>query len=432
MKKIVLGLFICMFSGSVFAQNMASENVFFTLEECLAHAFGNNYNYLSQLLSEETKEDSYEQAKRDRLPNLNASVSESWNNSKGVASSFGGNVGLSTGVTLYQGGTIDNTIAQAKLSMEQSKYQTTQYENDLTIQILQAFLSVLGNEELLKIQDAVLKTSEEQLSQGEKQFRVGKILESDYLMLEAQYASDKNNIVDTEITRDNSLLSLKRLLSMDPDVNLKIIYPDTSTVQRMALIPNRNSVIERAMATLPDLNISRYNVDIAQVGVKLSQAGYYPTVSLNGNIGANHRDFNNLGNDFSNSLNESISLSVSIPIFDKGRTKSRVTQSKISLLQAEYNREQTELNTRQTLIQEYQNVVSAYSRFQATEVKHNAYQKTYEVYSARFNAGSITAVELLQQQNNYINVLNDYIQSKYGFILKRKILDVYMGEKITM
>ncbi|GHT28032.1 transporter [Bacteroidia bacterium] len=421
-----------MFSGSVFAQNMASENVFFTLEECLAHAFGNNYNYLSQLLSEETKEDSYEQAKRDRLPNLNASVSESWNNSKGVASSFGGNVGLSTGVTLYQGGTIDNTIAQAKLSMEQSKYQTTQYENDLTIQILQAFLSVLGNEELLKIQDAVLKTSEEQLSQGEKQFRVGKILESDYLMLEAQYASDKNNIVDTEITRDNSLLSLKRLLSMDPDVNLKIIYPDTSTVQRMALIPNRNSVIERAMATLPDLNISRYNVDIAQVGVKLSQAGYYPTVSLNGNIGANHRDFNNLGNDFSNSLNESISLSVSIPIFDKGRTKSRVTQSKISLLQAEYNREQTELNTRQTLIQEYQNVVSAYSRFQATEVKHNAYQKTYEVYSARFNAGSITAVELLQQQNNYINVLNDYIQSKYGFILKRKILDVYMGEKITM
>jgi outer membrane protein len=238
--------------------------------------------------------------------------------------------------------------------------------------------------------------------------------------------------VDTEITRDNSLLSLKRLLSMDPDINLKIIYPDTSTIQRMALIPNQSHVIERAMATLPDLNISRYNVDIAQVGVKLSQAGYYPTVSLNGNIGTNHRDFNNLGNDFSNGLNESISLSVSIPIFDKGRTKSRVTQSKISLLQAEYTQKQTELNTRQTLIQEYQNVVSAYSRFQATEVKHNAYQKTYEVYSARFNAGSITAVELLQQQNNYINVLNDYIQSKYGFILKRKILDVYMGERITM
>jgi outer membrane protein len=431
MKKIVLGLLICMFHGSVFAQNTTSGNVFFTLEECLAYAFGNNYNYLSQLLSEETKEDSYEQAKRDRLPNLNASVGESWSNSK-MSSSFGGNVGLSTGVTLYQGGSIDNTIAQAKLSMEQSKYQTTQYENDMTIQILQAFLSVLGNEELLKIQDAVLKASEEQLSQGDKQFRVGKILESDYLMLEAQYASDKNNIVDTEITRDNSLLSLKRLLSMDPDVNLKIVYPDTSTVRRMALIPNQSNVIERAMATLPDLNISQYNVDIAQIGVKLSQAGYYPTISLNGNIGTNHRDFSNLGNDFSNGLNESISLSVSIPIFDKGRTKSRVTQSKISLLQAEYNQKQTELNTRQTLIQEYQNVVSAYSRFQASEVKHNAYQKTYEVYSARFNAGSITAVELLQQQNNYINVLNDYIQSKYGFILKRKILDVYMGERITM
>jgi hypothetical protein len=38
----------------------------------------------------------------------------------------------------------------------------------------------------------------------------------------------------------------------------------------------------------------------------------------------------------------------------------------------------------------------------------------------------------LQQQNNYINVLNDYIQSKYGFMLKRKVLDVYMGNTVTL
>ena len=49
-----------------------------------------------------------------------------------------------------------------------------------------------------------------------------------------------------------------------------------------------------------------------------------------------------------------------------------------------------------------------------------------------FSAGSITAVELLQQQNNYISAMNDYIQSKYTFMLQRKVLDVYMGEEITM
>jgi outer membrane protein TolC len=50
----------------------------------------------------------------------------------------------------------------------------------------------------------------------------------------------------------------------------------------------------------------------------------------------------------------------------------------------------------------------------------------------KFEQGAITAVELLQQQNNYISAMNDYVQSKYGFMLKRKVLDVYMGEPVRM
>jgi len=41
-------------------------------------------------------------------------------------------------------------------------------------------------------------------------------------------------------------------------------------------------------------------------------------------------------------------------------------------------------------------------------------------------------VELLQQQNNYLNALNSYIQNKYSLLMKRKILDIYMGKNITL
>ncbi len=433
MKKIVLGFIICFTAGVIQAQEPAPAVHRFTLEQCLDYALGNNYNRLSMKLTEEAKEDSYDQSKKERLPNLNASLGETLSSSKSNSSSWNGNYGVSAGVTLYQGGNISNTIEQNKLVMEQSKHQTSQYENELTVQVLQSFLSVLGNEELLKFQHAVLTASEEQLKQGKEQLRVKKILESDYLMLEAQYASDQNNIVDTEISRDNSLLTLKSLLSMDPEENLQIIYPDTTALQSMALLPQRDYAMEQAMTTMPDLKISQYNVDIAQVGIKLSKSGYLPTISLNGSVGTGHNyDYSAFGTQLSNNLNEQIGLSISIPIFDKGRTKSKVTQSKIALQQAEYDQKQTELNVRQTLMQEYQDVVSALSKFKASDVKQNAYLKTFEVYRHQFNAGAITAVDLLQQQNNYISALNEYIQSKYGFMLKRKILDVYMGEKISM
>jgi outer membrane protein len=131
-------------------------------------------------------------------------------------------------------------------------------------------------------------------------------------------------------------------------------------------------------------------------------------------------------------LNEQIGISLSIPIYDNSRTKSRITQSKIALQQAELDKKQTELDILQSVTTDYQNVVAAYNKYHTTDVKQNAYSKTFEVYRAQFHAGAITAVDLLQQQNNYITALNDYIQSKYEFMLKRKILDVYMGNDVTM
>ena len=343
-----------------------------------------------------------------------------------------GNYGLSTGVTLYQGGSISNTIEQNKLKMEQSSYRTSQYENTLAIQILQAFLSVLGNEELLKYQYAVVNASEEQAKQGKFQFEAGQILESDFLLLEAQYAGDKNNITDTQITIENSLLTLKSLLSMDPLENIQIVYPDTTALSEMSFIPSREYVLDRAKNTLPDFKISQYNVDIASMGTKLAKSSYFPTVNLYGNAGTGHNDYANFGQQLSDRVNAQVGVSLSIPIYDNSRTKSKVTQSRIALRQAELDKKQTELDIIQNVTTEYQDVISTYNKYQTTNIKQNAYRKTFEAYQAKFNVGAITAVNLLQQQNNYISALNDYIQSKYGFMLKRKILDIYMGEPIKL
>ena len=84
------------------------------------------------------------------------------------------------------------------------------------------------------------------------------------------------------------------------------------------------------------------------------------------------------------------------------------------------------------MVQAYRNVVSAYNAFKVSEVKENAYGKSFEAYNTQYRYGKITTVELLQQQNNYLNALNTYIQNKYSLLMKRKILDVYMGKKITL
>lgn len=203
-------VFLC---GSLFAQETKSYQ--FTLENCIRFAFANSNERKSMELSGETQQVSYEQSKRQRLPNLSASVGENFsNNANGWSAS--GNVGLGSSVVIYQGGNIRNTIEQNRLNKERTDMQLEKYDDQLVMQILQSFLTVLGNNELLKYQTEVLKTSKEQFNQGQVKYNVGSILESDLLLLEAQYYSDSNNVVDTRIDRDNNLRALKVLLSMDP------------------------------------------------------------------------------------------------------------------------------------------------------------------------------------------------------------------------
>lgn len=432
----MLLLGIALWSFQMLNAQLDTSVYYFTLEDCLKYALENSYDRQTMKLTEEATQSKYKFSKQERLPNVALSLGEgyAYGSSGGAekSSTWSGNYSLSTGIVISQGGSINNTIKQNLLQMEQAGFKTEQFENELSVQILQAFLSALGYQELIRVQESILEATEEQLKQGENQLRLGQILESDYLLLQAQYASDKNNIVDSRINRENSLLSLKSLLSMEPTATLNIIYPDTSAIEAMMILPTEEQAIERAMNSLPSLKVSQYDIEIAKLGIKLAKASYYPSINLSASIGTGHSNFDAFGNQLDNRLNESVNISLSLPIYNRGRTKSNVVQNKIQLQQAELGQLQTELNVRQNVIQQYQNVLGAMSKYEATDVKHNAYYKTYLSYKSRFNVGDITPVDLLQQQNNYITVLNEYIQSKYGFMLKRKILDIYIGEVIKM
>ncbi|MDR2039497.1 MAG: TolC family protein [Bacteroidales bacterium] len=434
MKNILLSFMIGLLPVfSITAQQPLGEAVKMSLEECIEYALDNNYNRQSIELDESVRENAYHQSKMERLPNLSANLSENLNHTQNRSATWDGSYGVSANVTLFQGGQINATIEKNRLSYEQAGLKTTQYDNTLIINILQSFLTTIGNEELLNYQRSLVTASEAQVEQGEARLAAGEILESDFLLLKAQLASDSNNVLETTINRDNSLMSLKNLLSMDLDIPLELIYPDTERIDLLKHLPAEDAVLEQAMTSMPDIEISNYNVEIAQAGLRISRSAYYPTLSLNGSIGSGHQqNFNQYGTQLSDRFNQQAGLTLSIPIFNKGKTKANVTQSRIALEQAELAQKQTTLDLQQTIIGEYRNVMASISKYESSEIREEAYLRSFETYTQKYNAGSITTVELLQQQNNYISAMNDYIQSKYGFLLKRKMLDVYLGEPVNM
>lgn len=420
-----------MLSCAMMAQESAAYQ--FTFEDCIRFAFANSYERKSMQLTGKSLEATYEQSKLQRLPNLSASFGQNIsNNENGWSSS--GNVGVGTSVTIYQGGQINNTIEQNRLNLERNEVQMERYDNQTIAQILQSFLTILGNQERLKYLLDVLKTSGEQLRQGQSKYQVGLILESDYLLLEAQYYSDSNNVVDTRINIENNLLDLKVLLSMDPTDQLEIISPDTDNLDELkASLPSEEEALSLAMAYMPDIRMGDYDIKIAEKSVSMAKGNYLPSISANANIGMGVFSFDGTGmKQWCSKPTESAGISVNIPIFNRGATKANVKKSQIALEQSRLDYEQTQLAVRQTVVQAYRDVISAYNAFKVSEVKENAYNKSFDAYNIQYRYGKITTVELLQQQNNYLNALNTYLQNKYSLLMKRKILDIYMGKSISL
>ena len=403
----------------VYAQDNTSEKKSFTLEECLQYAESNNFSIQSSSINISTSELSYKQAKMNIAPSVSASATQGFNFGNYEKSvGWNGNYGISAGMTLFNGLSNANKIKQNKLNVEQSQLSLESSKNNIRVAVIQAFLAIMMNEELLGYQQQVLTASREQMEQGRQQLDVGQILESDYKMLQAQYTSDLYNIENTKNNIQANYLTLKNLLSMNPSTEISITLPDSATLFKSLELPSLQELIERSTNYLPELKMSENDIASAEYDVKIQKANYYPTLTANASISTGYNGSNLTapntawGTQLWHGLGENIGLSLNIPIYKRGTVRNNVKMAEYRVEQLELEQKETEYSVNQELQQSYLDVMSSQNDFIAAEAKTDAYLANYKTYNLRFKYGSVTAVDLIQQQTNYLNQLNQYMRAK--------------------
>ena len=433
MKKIL----ICAVSLGLALLSFAQEQpTRLSLEGCLKYAEEHNYTLQNAKLDQSVSEINYKQAKLQMSPTVSASASQGFaysHNSVSGGADWTGNYGLSAGITLFNGLNTFNTIKQRKLDITQSSLAFEQQKNQVNIQIVQAFLNILMNEELSDYQKEVINKSREQMQQGWQRYKVGQILESDYLLLEAQYESDSANYLNTLMNLNNSYITLKALLAISPSTPIELLRPDTAAMMRNLTIPNLQEVIDRAFDYLPELKYSQNKIESANYDVKIAKSSYYPSLNLNAGVSTGYASGNGaFGTQLGDRLGENVGLSLNIPIYNQNRARANVKLAKIGVQQAENDLQEKQINILQDIEKYYISVNEAENDYRVAAIREKAYAANFAAYNMKFMYGTITAADLLTQQNNYLSALNTYMQNKYSFVLQRKILDIVMGVPVTL
>lgn len=410
----------------------AQETIRMTLDSCLRYAHEHNLQVQTAILNHESSKASLTGAKMRFLPSVSASASQgwSWDGEQNSNTQYGINGSL----TLFNGFTNLRALKQSRLSSDQSALMIQQTENSVDIQIMQAYLTILMNQEKLSYQQEVLETSRQQQLEGEVKYQVGRILESDYLLLGANYTSAEAELENTRLNIEDKLSGLTDILGMS-GIKLEVV-PSTDTMRAAdRTLPLRDSVLAQAQRSMPDWQISEMDVDLARLNVRLAESSFMPSLSLNAGYGGQWLPGSTSltpSNSTTFSDNASLTLGLSIPIFDQGSSVMQYKQSKIALQKAELQHQQTLIDLESDIDDLYLTTMQALNRYRASEALCEAYRASYEVYVVKYGEGAVTTVELLQQQDRYLSALNDYLQNKYSYLLAEKQLDIYTGKEIKL
>ena len=408
------------------------------LVSCLEYAKSNNIQLRNLRLDTKSAEQDKLQAKAALLPDLYGSGSLSYNhynrNTNGSTSAINssGSYGLSSAWTLYQGGYLKTDIRQKDLSVQSANFSVLQSENDITLQITQAYLNILVDKETIIYNQDLVKTSTAQLAQSQRRFDAGSVARKEVVQFEAQLASDRYALTTAENAERQDKITLKQLLQLPAQRDFDIVRPDT--VISSKAIPGLETVQTYALQNRPEIKNAELSVKIADLEVSKARSGYMPTLSLGAGIGtsfANDPTYNTF-RQFDNNFYQQAGLTLSVPIFTKRQNKTNVAKARIAREQSQLTLENTKTTLALTTESAFINVQNSQNQFtSATEqLKYNT--EVYRIANQELKIGTANIVDFYQQRNLYVQAMQTYIQAKYNAALAARIYEFYLGVPIKL
>ena len=420
------------------------------LQTCIDYALKQNITIRKNRLSAASAEVDVKTAKAALFPSLTGSVSQRVVNrpysetntiingdnitSSQSKTSYNGSYGIDANWTLYNGGKRINTVKQQQLNNRIADLSVAQSENSIEESIAQTYVQILYAAEAVKVNQATLEVSQAECERARALLQAGSIAKSDLAQLEAQVSTDKYQVVTAEATLQDYKLQLKQLLELDGEEEMNLYLPALGDENVLSPLPTKTDVYRAALTLRPEIEAGKLNVQASDLDISIARAGYIPTLSLSAGIGttnANGNDFT-FGEQIKQNWNNSLGLTVSIPILNNRQTKSAIQKAKIQKQTSELSLLDEQKTLYKTIEGLWLDANSAQQRYAAAVEKLRSTQTSYDLISEQFDLGMKNTVELLTEKNNLLNAQQETLQAKYMAILNTQLLKFYQGESIEL
>ncbi|HEY8795564.1 MAG TPA: TolC family protein, partial [Gemmatimonadaceae bacterium] len=245
---------------------------------------------------------------------------------------------------------------------------------------------------------------------------------------QASTAAARLAVVNAQHDLELGKVDLVQTLRLDPKVTYNFIAPTVSNTASIQY--NLDSLTARAYAQRADLAAESARVDASAQGVKVANAGWWPTVSLSAGYNTAYTSATGLSilDQFNQQRGGSISIGVSIPIFDRGQTSVNEQKAKIqednARLALDAQKQEVALEVKRA----YLNFQSAGEQLAAAQAQQSASDLAVTTSEQRYKAGAGTLVELTQARAAQVQAASAVVSARYGLVFQQALMSYYTGE----
>lgn len=475
MKRTLLKIIViafCIGSVSANAQRM------WTLKECLDTALVKNISINQGYLSSEISRINLIQARAAELPNLYLNDSHSLNagfsldpytNQYTTQNISSNNLSLNSSVNLFNGHVLLYTIRQNKLLYEAGLLDIDKLKVDVTLNILAAYMQVLMDYAAIDIAREQVISSDTLVGQTKKFLQFGKVAELSLLQIQSQLASDKL----LEITAENQLqldkLTLLQLMETPVDSSFEIKKQETED-SVLIIPPSSAQINDISLGFMPQIKSAAIKINASKASIKVAQCLGIPSLILSGGLKTGYssirsnyntdtsfqlrtigyvkgdlsqpvtgnvpiynsnKQIQSLSEQLKNNFGEFISLTLSVPIFNRYVARNSIAIAKVNVRVAQWNEQQTKNDLRKSVETVYTNQIAAGKKMLAVKEQLDLERRTYADMGKKYSFGAVDATSFLIEKNNFDKAAMSFIQAKYDYALKTKMVDFYLNKPLN-
>ena len=434
-KSMFLLMLLALFFGKIYAQQPQR----LTLGGAIQLALSENIDLKRSENAVKSGKVNIKQAKANFLPNLNVSASVSRQYSKNIdlqSDETSGQVnnsfsaGASSGVNLFNGFSDVASLKQSRFNLETDELDFERSRQTTLFETISVFLQAVLDSELIAIQNENLDAQRKQLALIQEFYNAGNRSLADVLQQKAAISQSELQALNTVRNYEISKYQLMLVLGQSPATAMEIVSPD---IER--LLPKLGENAGTAIFqpdNRPDLLAQRRQIDASSQGIRIAKAGYFPTLSLSFSTNSNYRTLSNIG-DFSDQFFDlnpsfSIGLQLSVPLFDRFRTRYSVQLAKIQLSNQQLALKNLELDAQLQVRQARLNYQTALKQRDVARAQLASATEALKAVEERYNVGSSTFVELSQVRAQMLSAQNDRITADYNLLLSFMSLQFSTGD----